>query len=112
MRADEAFRRCDPKYLEYVDNYAYLCLGEAGRFDARVEHDMMYTYLDYPVILFNEHQDTYLDSPATSSMRQSTCMLSYSNHFFMSISIPTCLPSQDVCCDAVPVYRGMPVSTE
>ncbi|CAN0383229.1 unnamed protein product, partial [Ectocarpus sp. 8 AP-2014] len=26
MRADEAFRRCDPKYLEAVDNYAYLCL--------------------------------------------------------------------------------------
>lgn len=30
MRADEAFRRCDPKYLEAVDNYAYLCLGEFG----------------------------------------------------------------------------------
>eukprot|EP00903_Cladosiphon_okamuranus_P008425 g8098.t1 len=26
MRAEEAFRRCDPKYLEAVDNYAYLCL--------------------------------------------------------------------------------------
>lgn len=29
MRAEEAFRRCDPKYLEAVDNYAYLCLGES-----------------------------------------------------------------------------------
>lgn len=28
MRADEAFQRCDPKYLDAVDNYAYLCLGE------------------------------------------------------------------------------------
>ncbi|CAM9622358.1 unnamed protein product, partial [Hapterophycus canaliculatus] len=26
MRADEAFQRCDPKYLDAVDNYAYLCL--------------------------------------------------------------------------------------
>ncbi len=31
MRADEAFRRCDPRYLEAVDNYAYLCLGESRR---------------------------------------------------------------------------------
>lgn len=30
MRAEEAFRRCDPKYLEAVDNYAYLCLGESA----------------------------------------------------------------------------------
>ena len=29
MRAEEAFQRCDPKYLEAVDNYAYLCLGES-----------------------------------------------------------------------------------
>lgn len=41
MRADEAFRRCDPKYLECVDNYAYLCLGEAACFvlQVRMEYD-------------------------------------------------------------------------
>lgn len=36
MKADEAFRRCDPKYLECVDNYAYLCLGEAAWFALQV----------------------------------------------------------------------------
>lgn len=30
LKADEAFRRCNPTYLEMVDNYAYLCLGEWG----------------------------------------------------------------------------------
>lgn len=30
LRADDAFRRCNPVYLDAVDNYAYLSLGEGG----------------------------------------------------------------------------------